>query len=188
MAKLVSKTYGDALFELAIESDKLDILFEEVKSVTAILQENEDLTRLMNHPKIVKEEKMQLIEDIFKSRVSDEIVGLMRLIVEKGHYNDMIDVFCYFIDQVKEYRNIGTAYVTTAFALSDEKKKAVEKRLLETTKYVEFEMHYEVDAALIGGMVIRIGDRVVDSSVKTKLYDLTRELTKIQLKVGESAP
>ena len=70
----------------------------------------------------------------------------------------------------------------------EDQKAAVEKRLLATTKYVKFEMHYDVDAALIGGMVIRIGDRVVDSSVKTKLYDLTRELSKIQLKVGECAP
>ena len=72
--------------------------------------------------------------------------------------------------------------------LSDAQKAAVEKRLLETTKYVKFEMHYDVDAALIGGMVIRIKDRVVDSSIQTKLYDLTRELSKIQLKVGECAP
>ena len=71
--------------------------------------------------------------------------------------------------------------------LSDAQKAAVEKRLLETTKYVKFEMHYDVDSELIGGMVIRIGDRVVDSSVRTKLYDLTRELSKIQLKAGECA-
>ena len=72
--------------------------------------------------------------------------------------------------------------------LTKAQKQAVEKRLLETTKYVEFEMNYSVDAELIGGMVIRIGDRVVDSSIKTKLYDLTRELSNIQLKVGECAP
>ena len=188
MAKLVSKTYGDALFELALETNKLDSMLDEVKAVAGALQEDKDLTRLMNHPKIVKEEKMQLIEDIFKTRISDELVGLMRLIVEKGHFNEMQTVFVYFIDRVKEYKNIGTAYVTTALPLSEAQKAAVEQRLLQTTRYVEFEMHYNVDAALIGGMVIRIGDRVVDSSIKTKLYDLTRELTKIQLKVGESAP
>ena len=99
----------------------------------------------------------------------------------------MDSVFNYFIDEVKEYKNIGTAYVTSAMELSDAQKAAVEKRLLETTKYVKFEMHYDVDAELIGGMVIRIGDRVVDSSVRTKLYDLTRELSKIQLKAGECA-
>ena len=61
MAKLVSKTYGDALFELALEADKLDLFLEEVKAVAEAMEQNEDLTRLMNHPKIVKEEKMKLI-------------------------------------------------------------------------------------------------------------------------------
>jgi F-type H+-transporting ATPase subunit delta len=178
----VSKTYGDALFELALETDRLDDMLEEVKAVSQALQENEELTRLMNHPKIVKEEKIKLIEDIFKGRASDELVGLMRMIVEKDHYNEMDRVFVYFIDQVKEYRHIGTAYVTSAAALSDEQKQAVEKRLLETTDYVRFEMHYETDAELIGGMVIRIGDRVVDSSIKNKLNSLTRELNRITLK------
>lgn len=188
MAKLVSRTYGDALFELAVEEQKLDAVSEEVKAVQAALQENEDLTRLMNHPKIVKEDKIKLIEDIFAGKVSGELVGLMRMIVEKGHYNEMPTVFSYFIERVKEYRNIGTAYVTSAMELTDAQKAAVEKRLLETTKYVRFEMHYNVDAGLIGGMVIRIGDRVVDSSIKSRLYSLTRELSKIQLKVGECAP
>ena len=73
------------------------------------------------------------------------------------------------------------AYVTSAMELSDAQKAAVEKRLLETTKYVKFEMHYDVDSELIGGMVIRIGDRVVDTSIKTKLYELSKSLKKIQV-------
>ena len=179
MAKLVSNTYGDALFELALENNQLDSMLEEVKAVASVLQENEDLTKLMNHPKIVKEEKIKIIEEIFTNQVSREVVGLMRMIVQKGHFNEMESGFMYFIDRVKEYKNIGTAYVTSAVTLSDGQKSAVEKRLLETTKYVKFEMHFDVDAALIGGMTIRIGDRVVDSSVKNKLNDLTRELLKI---------
>ena len=179
MAKLVSKTY---------EENHLDEILDDVTAAVQAQNENPDLSRLMNHPKIDKEEKVKLIEDIFKGQVSDELVGLMRMIVEKDHYKEMMNVFTYFIDRVKEYKNIGTAYVTSAVELTDEQKAAVEKRLLETTKYVEFEMHYDVDAGLIGGMVIRIKDRVVDSSIKTKLYDLTRELSKIQLKVGECAP
>ena len=172
MAKLVSKTYGDALFELALEEDRLDSFFEEVKAVSQILEENEELTQLMSHPKIVKEEKIQIIKNIFAGRISKELDG----------------VLIYFMDRYKEQKNIGTAYVTSAVELSEAQKEATKKRLLETTRYVEFEMHYDVDAALIGGMVIRIGDRVVDSSIKTKLQDLTRELSKIQLKGGECAP
>lgn len=188
MAKLVSKTYGDALFEVALESGQTDTYLEEVKAVRAAMDENPELLRLMSHPKIVKEEKIKIIEDIFAGRVSAELVGLLRMIVDKGHFEEVNSVLDYFIDRVKEYKNIGTAYVTTAMELSDAQKAAVEKRLLETTKYIKFELHYAVDSALIGGMVIRIGDRVVDSSVRTKLYDLTRELSKIQLKAGECAP
>lgn len=188
MAKLVSTTYGDALFELALEENRLDELLEEVELVASLIRENEDLTKLMNHPKINKEEKIKIVENIFDERISKELVGLMRMLVEKGHYPEMDSVFVYFIGKVKEYKNIGTAYVTSAVELTDAQKSSVEKRLLETTKYEKFEIHYDVDSALIGGMVIRIGDRVVDSSVKSKLYDLTRELSKIQLKVGECAP
>jgi len=52
---------------------------------------------------------------------------------------------------------------------------------LETTDYQEFEIHYSVDESLIGGMIIRIGDRVVDSSIKHKLLELSRQLQKIDL-------
>ncbi len=74
----------------------------------------------------------------------------------------------YFRKRVLEYKKIGIAYVSTAKPLTDEQKKAVAGKLLETTGYVDFQMHYSVDESLIGGMVIRIGDRVVDSSIKHK--------------------
>ena len=59
MAKLVSKTYGDALFALAVEEHMVDQLYEEAQAVAQILRENTELTRLMNHPKIEKEEKVR---------------------------------------------------------------------------------------------------------------------------------
>ena len=185
MAKLVSKVYGDALFEVAVESGRLDEIWEQTRAMQTALEENPELFALMRHPKIVKEEKVKIIESIFTGEVCAELVGLLRMIVEKDHFAQIGKVLAYFDDQVKEYKSIGTAYVTTAMELSDAQKAAVVKRLLETTKYVTFEMHYEVDSAIIGGMMIRIGDRVVDSTVRTKLYDLTRELSKIQLKAGE---
>lgn len=184
----MSKTYGDALFEVAAEGGRLDEFYEEAKGILAILEGNEDLSRLMTHPQIVKEEKLQMLEEIFSGKITGEILGLMRMVVDKDHFGEIKSIFAYFIDAVKEYKHIGTAYVTSALDLSDLQKAAVEKKLLETTGYVKFEMHYETDAALIGGMIIRIGDRVVDSSIRTKLDRLSRELSKIQLKVGECAP
>jgi len=183
MAKLVSKTYGDALFELAVESNQLDSFLEEAKGVCSILEDNQELNRLMNHPKIVKEDKIATLEAIFKGRVSDELVGLLRMLVEKDHYKETPAVLEYFIGQAKEYKHIGTAYVTTVMPLGEIQKSNLVDKLL-----VEFEMHYDTDPSLIGGMVIRIKDRVVDSSIKSKLATLSSELSKIQLKVGECAP
>ena len=71
--------------------------------------------------------------------------------------------------------------VTSALPLSEDQKKRVEDRLLETTGFVSLEIGYSVDPYLLGGLVIRIGDRVVDSSIKTRLEEIRRDLMKLQL-------
>ena len=86
MAKLVGSTYGDALFELAVESGKVEEWLPEAKGIVTILENNGELSKLMNHPKIVKEEKVQVLEGIFKGRISDEILGLMCMLITKNHY------------------------------------------------------------------------------------------------------
>lgn len=187
MAKLVSNVYGEALFELALEQNCLEEYLEETKGIRQVLKDNPDFTQIMNHPKIIKEEKTKLLETVFKGQASDEIVGLLKMIIEKDHFSQTEAIFQYFEAKVMEKKNVGVVYVKTPMELTDAQKEAVEKRLLETTSYVELQTEYKVEADLIGGMVIQIGDRVVDSSVQTKLYRLTRELSKIQLKVGESA-
>lgn len=188
MAKLVSKTYGDALFELAAESGALDTFLEEAKAVRSILEGNRELDHLMEHPKITKDEKVTALEAIFKGRIRDELMGLLRMLVEKDHYRETTAVLDYFIGQAKEYKHIGTVYVTTATKIGEIQKVNLTEKLLEITDYVEFEMHYDTDPSLIGGMVIRIKDRVVDSSIRSRLEALRTELSKIQLKVGECAP
>ena len=181
MAKLVSKVYGDALFEAARDCGKMDEIFEEVQSIGVILEENAELQKILGNPRVMREDKEQMIETIFRGRVSNEIVELMKLMIEKGRYSKIDSVFEYFIGLVKEEKKIGIAYIATAVELSEAQKEAVMQRLLQTTKYESFEMNYQVDASLIGGMVIRIGDRVVDTSIKTKLYELSKSLKKIQV-------
>lgn len=181
MAKLVSKTYGEALFELAVEENKVDVFMEEITEIQKILADNKDFGKFMNHPKILKEEKTKVLENVFKGRISDELTGFLTLIVAKDRYGEIDAILDYFLTEIKRFKGIGIAYVTTASKLRDEQKAGVEQKLLETTDYKKMEMHYAVDESLIGGMVIRIGDRVVDSSIKTKLNELTRQLMKIQL-------
>lgn len=178
MAKLVSNTYGQALFELAVEEGKEELFLEEVGTLKEILSENPDFNRLMNHPKILKEEKLAVLNQVFRGRISDELAGFLHLIVNKDRYGDIDAILDYYIDEVKKVKGIGIAYVTTAVALSEAKQKEVEEKLLSTTSYKQMEMHFQVDEELIGGMIIRIGDRVVDSSIQTKLFEMRRQLLK----------
>ena len=178
MAKLVSNTYGQALFELAVEEGKEELFLEEVGTLKEILSENPDFNRLMNHPKILKEEKLAVLSQVFQGRISDELAGFLHLIVNKDRYGDIDAILDYYIDEVKKLKGIGIAYVTTAVALSEANQKEVEEKLLSTTSYKQMEMHFQVDEELIGGMIIRIGDRVVDSSIQTKLFEMRRQLLK----------
>lgn len=190
MAKLASKTYGDALFELAVEEHKVDEFLEEVISVQTVLKENPELGAIMAHPEIIKEKKIQLAEDCFGGRLSEEMVGFLVVVITKDRYAELPAIFDYFMAKVKEYKKIGVAEVTSAAELSDTWKKKVEERLLATTGYETMELTYRVDNSLIGGLIIRIGDRVVDNSLKTRLADLTSQLMKVSLeqeKVGEKA-
>ncbi len=181
MAKLISKTYGDALFELAVEEGKVDILLEETLQLQKILAENGDFGKLMNHPKIIKEEKIEVAKSVFEGRVSEELLGFLTIIISKDRYSEIDEILTYFVAKVKEYKGIGIATVTTAVPLKDSQCKEVEKKLLDTTRYKSMEISYGVDASLIGGMVIRIGDRVVDSSIRTKLSKLQKDLLKVQI-------
>jgi F-type H+-transporting ATPase subunit delta len=181
MAKLISKTYGDALFELAVEENKVDDLLDEIGQLQKVLQENVDFGRLMTHPKINKDEKIQVVTDVFKGRISDELLGFLTIIISKDRYQEIDGILEYFLTEVKKYKGIGVATVTTAVPLREEQCKKVEQRLLDTTDFKSMEIHYKQDAALIGGMVIRIGDRVVDSSISTKLNELQKDLLKVQI-------
>ena len=147
----------------------------------AIAEEGTDVTDTApdSTPEIVEAELE--LEPEPTEELPAEAPGTEKSMIEKGRYSKIDSVFEYFIGLVKEEKKIGIAYIATAVELSEAQKEAVMQRLLQTTKYESFEMNYQVDASLIGGMVIRIGDRVVDTSIKTKLYELSKSPKKIQV-------
>ncbi len=178
MAKQVEQTYGDALFSVAVEENRIDEFYEEAAALVQILRENEDLIRLFEHPHIDKDEKQRVIENTFSGRISDEITGTVSLMVEKDHGGQLIGVLEYFMKRVKKHKNIGLALVTSAVPLSSAQKAAIEMKLIDTTPYRSIEAAYRVDESIIGGLVIRIDDRVCDSSIKTKLFNMQREVSR----------
>ena len=181
MAKLISKTYGEALFELAVEEEKTDAMLEEIEGIKQILLENQDYLKFLTHPRISVEEKVTTTENIFEGKIDKQLIGFLGIIIHKGRCDNLMEILQYFLDRVKEFKGIGVAYVTTPYELKEDKKEAICKKLLATTSYKEMEMHYDIKEELLGGMQIRIGDRVVDSSIQTKLNQLQKDLLKIQI-------
>ena len=106
---------------------------------------------------------------------------VLNIAIEKGRSSDIESILDYFSDRAREYNKIGVAQITSAVSLTDAQKKQIKDRLLQVTDFVDYETEYEVDEKLIGGLVIRIGDRVFDSSVKNRIEKMQRSLTKIQL-------
>ena len=89
MAKLVSKTYGDALFELSLEEKKEDLLFEEAKVFLEVIRKDDELIKFMKHPKIVKEEKIKTGKAIFDKKFSREFAGFLMILIQKDRFSEI---------------------------------------------------------------------------------------------------
>ena len=90
MAKLVSKVYGDALFSAALEENKLDEVWEEVRQISSILEENKAFVDMMNHPEMTREKELALMDEIFQGKVSDIMMGFLHILVKKGRFGQNV--------------------------------------------------------------------------------------------------
>ncbi|TCT13088.1 F-type H+-transporting ATPase subunit delta [Natranaerovirga pectinivora] len=179
MAQLVVKTYSRALFQLAQEENIKEKLEEESIVILDVLKNNEDFLTLLNHPKISKDEKISIFEESFVN-LSNELLGLMSVIIKKDRYMYIIDILKDFLEIIKEDKGIVTASVFSAKELDEKQKAKIEQRLENLTNK-KVETVYTVDQSLVGGLKIRIGDRIVDNSIKGRIDLMAKELLKIQL-------
>lgn len=180
MVGLIAKRYGTALFELAVESDKIATIEEEVIAVKQTLVEQNEIINIMNHPKITTDDTVKMVEDIYKGKISEELMGLIVLLVKKKRQTYMVDVFDAFLQLVKEHNNLVIANVTSVKELTDTQKDELVSNLKKTLNK-DIEVKVNVDESIIGGLIIRIGDKIIDNSIKGKMKRLSSELAKIQL-------
>lgn len=169
------------MFSLAIEQNNLDAIWNEVKMIRDTVLENPEFVSLLCHPEMTQEKKISMLENIFKGNICDDSMGFLHVLIRKGRIGEIVAILDYFDKRAKEYNKIGVVSVSTPMPLSDNQKEKVENRLLEVSDYESLEVHYELDESLLGGIVIRIGDRVLDNSIRTKMDMLSRQLYKVKL-------
>lgn len=181
MAKSVSRVYGDALFETAAENQMIAQMDQEVKAVIGLLFRNREWVRILEYPGFSREDRFAVVNKCLDGQVSKELMGFLKAVVEKDRQKELLPMFRHFIRRVREYNKIGTAYVTSALELEEDQKKKLEQVLLKTTGYLELEMYYQIKKEIIGGLMIRVDDRIFDTSIKTRLEQQTSRLTRFSL-------
>lgn len=122
-----------------------------------------------------------MLEEAFGNELSKEMMGLFHVLVQKGRIGEVLSVLDYFDEQVTEYMKIGLVDVSTPLPLTDSQKNQIENKLLEVSRYETLSVSYHVDESLLGGMVIRIGNQILDNSIRSKIDVMSRELSKVKL-------
>lgn len=171
----VASRYAKALFDLALEGQAVVAFQREMKEVKGVIQSNPDLTLLLAHYNISKEDKKILLSRIFKDNVSALTLNFLQLLVDKSRIMYIEKICDEFARLANKHRGIqeGVVYSTSLFAKEEMAK--IQSRI-EKERNCQIQLINEVDETLIGGFKVVIGDTVYDNSLKNKIDSLRYEL------------
>ena len=174
MASRASKSgmagrYALALFELADEQRKLDEVAEDLKALKSALESNEDLRRMVASPVIPRTIQGQAINAILAKAGANELTQrLISVCANNRRLYAIRDIIASYLAELAERRGEITAEVTSALKLSEAQAQAVADSLRRIEGH-KVTLSLKVNPALIGGMIVKIGSRMIDSSLKTQL-------------------
>jgi len=176
----IARQYSKALYEIGEENDNLFELYDEIKELLKTIKENGELHQALFHQRVLVEEKQRLFKRVFEDKLSNDIYKFMMLLIKKRRIYFLETIVEEFRRQVYKHENIITVEVTTAIEMSSEMKEKLKNKLNEhVNKKIEMEEYRDPD--IIGGMIIKIGDYLIDGSIKSKLESLKEHIKKIPL-------
>ena len=166
--------YAKALLGLSTESGKLDNVLADMQTLSATISESADLRSLIHNPVIKEEEKSKVFSALFGDKFNEVSMNMIKLLIQNKREGLMRETAEQFISFYKESKNIVTAEVTSATKLDETQKK----NILSLLKHDgEVEMIEKIDKSLIGGFVVRVGDKQIDASISTKFKQLRKEIS-----------
>ena len=171
----LASRYAKSLIDLAIERDQLEKVFADMQWLQGIIKSSRDFTNLLKSPIIKADKKKQVIEAIINGKVNDITFAFIHLLIAKGRESNLFEIITAFIDQYKEYKNIYTVKLTTAFPVDEDLRNIIIDRIKKTSDMQNIELETEVNENLIGGFVLEAGDKLVDASIAHELKQISRE-------------
>ena len=169
-----ARRYAEAAFELAKRDDSLDKWRDDLRNANALLGE-ERVSRIVDNPALPFAERRELIDDLLAKRVGKPVRNLISLLAERSRLELLPAIVTEYQRLLNRERGIATAIVTSAAKLSGADLRALEERLREMTGS-DVELDVRIDEGLIGGLTVRVGDRLLDASVRGRLERLRDQL------------
>lgn len=178
--KSVARRYAEAFFSLAQEANKIDEYQTEMEKILATLEEVPDLKSYLGHLLVPAKDKKDILVKIFAGQVSQMTLNFLLMVVDKrreGYLGVIVDEYKTMAD---EFRNITKADLISAKEIPTDEVEVLAGKLSASTGKV-VQLRQVVDESLIGGVKLRIGDRIIDATVAKKLEMLKDQLKKIKI-------
>lgn len=172
--EMVARRYAEAAFDVGRADGTLDRWETDLRTIAGAL-ENDRLRELVEHPAVAYPDKERVLRAALGERVSAEALRLFLLMVRRGRPGAVGAMVEHFGELLRRQRGISRAEVRTALPLDDQGRAAIEERIRTLTGN-QVELHETVDESLIGGVSVRIGDRLYDASVRSRLERLRSRL------------
>lgn len=168
----IAGRYAKALFQLAEADNQLDAVAADLAQLRSMIEESDDLRRLIGSPVVTRQDQGRVMTAIIeKAGLSDLVRRFVGLVAQNRRLFVLQSMIDAFLAALAAQRGETTAQVVSAQALSEKQKQDLEAVLKETLGNL-VTIDAQVDPALLGGMVVKVGSRMVDSSLKTKLQQL----------------
>ena len=168
----IAGRYATALFELAREGRELDAVASNLASIRAALDESEDLTRLVRSPVFGREAQARAMAAVLDGLgVGRAVRNFVGVVAQNRRLFALRDMTLAFARLLADYRGEVVARVASAYPLDERQVAAIRAELAAGLKN-EVSIETEIDPELLGGLVVRVGSRMIDSSIRTKLQNL----------------
>ena len=171
IASKITSRYAKALIDLAKDQNALDSCLNDMELLKNSCVTNHELQLLLKSPIINSDKKWGILEMIFKSKVSKLSMLFIQILTKKKRESLLPQIAENFIQFYKAQKNIAVAKVTTANPLDDQLRKQIIDFMKEGNKE-SIELNEEIDEAILGGAIIKMGDKQIDGSVRRNLKNL----------------
>lgn len=181
VANKVARRYAKSLMLLAQERNELERALADMQMIQRIVGDNRDLKAMLKSPVIKTYKKLNVIDQVFGKDISDLVKGFVRIITENSRADLLEEIAVGLTDLYNEHNKVVVANIKSATPLNDDLRAKI-KGIVATMEHNSIELVEEVDADLIGGVVLRVGDAQIDASVARQLQELKIELQETNYK------